>query len=1106
MKKIHVAAAFLCLLLLMQLLPLDARPGEIRAKVGKAQEKGIGERTWPTHRSLLNHVPARIEDEGDIASSDLVSKGTGSGSDPYIIEEWDINGSGLGYCLYIGNVTSHFVVRNCFFHHASGTTDYRNYNSGLILYDTENGKVENNTFLANEGNGIRMMNYLSGTLITNIEVCYNTISDSGGYGIMLSWSDKVSDNSVHHNNFFENNDGGTQAYDYGTGNEFDHAGGGNYWSDYESRYPGASNDGHVWSAPYALSGSTASKDRYPLVAPVDVTPPSIIDLTSPNATTGDPLTFRANVTDQFNVTNVSVEYWYDHDVNSSLNQSLSFNGTEWCLNISVSRRHNELRYVIYALDQAENLAFTPESKLTIVDNDRPEILGADHPREVDVCSDITITGEVEDNIGVQEVWLNYTLPSGGKDNISMENSGRGENWTCIIPGQKTVGKVQFNLLARDLEGNWNRSRDYNITITDDTPPVISNLIYPAEVNTSREIDVLAEVRDEAGISRVNLIYEFRDEAAENVSMEPGQGDNYSYTLPGFDEEGELAFRIRALDVNNNRATGTEHVISVIRPVIDNRGPEILMDPMPSQIEMNESLTVRTKAEDGGGVAQVYLNYSDVGGTSNNVSMAAAGSYHFTYEIPGQGAEGTLYIFVIAVDNLGNWNSTELISIQVIETGEGDEGEEPGDTTPPRVNSNYPSDNSAGIALDTKVKIGFSEPMNTTGTEGNVTIAPPTGFETEWKANDTVLEISFAADLDHNAAYAVKLSGDFTDKAGNNLESSFSLTFVTVDKDENPIKPDVRLSVSISLNKYGPAQGETITIFVSVENNGKDAATDIPVTLLDGERKIGETTLPLIGPGKSTMINFLWTVREHQALFITVDDETYPVQMRSPVDGETEDEEEEEREGFLDSLGSNYLLLILVLIILTAVMVAYKKLAGKEEEGEDDFAALDLLDERKEQRPAGAVRGYGTAPGPVRSRQNITGGAVKPRPKPSPPVVRKTGPKRDIRKKRPEIIVKKEETPVPKGGEDTFLADIDANDIDDLESILDREFESVEEGARGVKIDRGELNKIHIICPKCKARIAVKRTDERYIFIECDSCKYMGKIRNPFISGNGPKNG
>nr|MDO8111846.1 NosD domain-containing protein [Candidatus Sigynarchaeota archaeon] len=39
---------------------------------------------------------------------------------------------------------------------------------------------------------------------------------------------------------------------------------GNYWSNYEARYPTATNNGIVWNTPYAIPGST-SKDRYPLV-------------------------------------------------------------------------------------------------------------------------------------------------------------------------------------------------------------------------------------------------------------------------------------------------------------------------------------------------------------------------------------------------------------------------------------------------------------------------------------------------------------------------------------------------------------------------------------------------------------------------------------------------------------------------------------------------------------------------------------------------------------------------------------------------------------------------------------------------------------------------
>lgn len=51
------------------------------------------------------------------------------------------------------------------------------------------------------------------------------------------------------------------------GNFWDNGSLGNYWSDYEMRYPNATNNGVVWDTPYEINGSTTDVDNYPLVHP-----------------------------------------------------------------------------------------------------------------------------------------------------------------------------------------------------------------------------------------------------------------------------------------------------------------------------------------------------------------------------------------------------------------------------------------------------------------------------------------------------------------------------------------------------------------------------------------------------------------------------------------------------------------------------------------------------------------------------------------------------------------------------------------------------------------------------------------------------------------------
>ncbi len=56
------------------------------------------------------HDPIRINSNAEFASMAGFEGWAGDGSpeNPYIIEGYDINGSGYGYCIYIGNTTMFF--------------------------------------------------------------------------------------------------------------------------------------------------------------------------------------------------------------------------------------------------------------------------------------------------------------------------------------------------------------------------------------------------------------------------------------------------------------------------------------------------------------------------------------------------------------------------------------------------------------------------------------------------------------------------------------------------------------------------------------------------------------------------------------------------------------------------------------------------------------------------------------------------------------------------------------------------------------------------------------------------------------------------------------
>ncbi|MCK5309622.1 MAG: right-handed parallel beta-helix repeat-containing protein [Thermoplasmata archaeon] len=144
------------------------------------------------------HAPIRIDSDADFPG--IASGGDGSAGSPWIIENHEINGTGHGYCIYIGNTTEHFIVRNSFVHNADGLLSWPYYtDSGLTLYNVQNGVVSNNTAASNLRQGFLLHTSSNNTIVDN------NVSSLNLDGILLYSSSK---NTIRNNTATFNNDFG----------------------------------------------------------------------------------------------------------------------------------------------------------------------------------------------------------------------------------------------------------------------------------------------------------------------------------------------------------------------------------------------------------------------------------------------------------------------------------------------------------------------------------------------------------------------------------------------------------------------------------------------------------------------------------------------------------------------------------------------------------------------------------------------------------------------------------------------------------------------------------------------------------------------------------
>lgn len=189
---------------------------------------------------------------------------------------------------------------------------------GVFFNNISGSSVLGNNVTLNRGYGIGLEygpnatikgNYVSknnvgiwiGTAFLNT-IISNTVIENNGLGIQLEGPHH--DNLIFHNNFIDNNKGGTQAsiaqiWTYpdldklfrtdppprppqlvdGPANTWDDGTEGNYWSDYTTRYPAAqkAENSTAGNTPYYINEN--NQDTHPLMAPHEI---STLEMPTPS--------------------------------------------------------------------------------------------------------------------------------------------------------------------------------------------------------------------------------------------------------------------------------------------------------------------------------------------------------------------------------------------------------------------------------------------------------------------------------------------------------------------------------------------------------------------------------------------------------------------------------------------------------------------------------------------------------------------------------------------------------------------------------------------------------------------------------------------------------
>jgi len=271
---------------------------------------------------------------------------------------------------------------------------------------------------------------------------------------------------------------------------------------------------------------------------VDVTPPTIEDLTPTTATTGDRFTFTADVTDNVNVSNVYVEYWYG----TGSHTNVSMEGGSYIKTITIANTLETLHYFISANDTSDNWNKTAIKDVTITDNDPPTVSITSGPSGTIATSTATFSWTGSDNIG------------GVQYRYSLDPPGTWSNWgsdTTHTFNDLDDGSYTFSVQAKDGAGNTNTATR-SFTISTNEPPTADFTWSPSSPTDIETVRFTDNSDDSDGII-VNYTWNFGD---GNISYEQnprhkyGDNGNYTITLIVKDDKGATDSIAKQIEILN----------------------------------------------------------------------------------------------------------------------------------------------------------------------------------------------------------------------------------------------------------------------------------------------------------------------------------------------------------------------------------------------------------------------------------------------------------------------------------------------------------------------------------------------------------------------------
>ncbi len=380
----------------------------------------------------------------------------------------------------------------------------------------------------------------------------------------------------------------------------------------------------------------------------------------------DTIEIAANVTDNGVLSFVSVTIVYpDGAVNTLvLNNSV---GDKFNASFTIPNILGRYNLTFFANDTDDNVNNTETTFFNAGDTRNPSVtlLSPQNGTSFNVSDVVEIAANVTDNLDLQTVRVNLTLPNGTVNvlTLSQFNSTDKFNVSFTIPNE-LQGQYNITFIANDSTGNTNATTITNFIAGDTVNPRVVSVHPPEGLNVmaSQVIEIAANVTDNgvidtvlANISLPNGTVNVLTLTNVSGSLIGGGKFNTSFTVPSL--VGQYNITFIANDTNNNvNSTTTTFLLQG-----DATPPNvIIVTPVNgTQFNVSDTIEIAANVTDNGAVAAVSVNVTFPNGTVQNLTLSNVGNskYNRSFTLPNT-PQGRYNITFIATDTSDNVNSTE----------------------------------------------------------------------------------------------------------------------------------------------------------------------------------------------------------------------------------------------------------------------------------------------------------------------------------------------------------------------------------------------------------------------------------------------------------------